>query len=137
VETAAELSRRIYAEGYRRGWNRGQRKVVMGDGAELIWNIRQEQFPEAIEIVDLYHALQHLWALAGKPYSSQEALRRRWVIGHQPWLAEGRIDKLMAALRSLPAENLTWPMPCKRKQTISMATENACAIPSFVVRSCL
>lgn len=32
----------------------------MGDGADWIWNICQEQSPGAIQIVDLYHARQHL-----------------------------------------------------------------------------
>jgi hypothetical protein len=53
IETAEEFSRRLYTEAHRRGWDRAQKKVVMGDGAEWIWNLTQEQFPGAIEIVDL------------------------------------------------------------------------------------
>jgi hypothetical protein len=45
VESATEFSVRIYAEAHRRGWNRAQNKVVMGDGADWIWNTSQEQFP--------------------------------------------------------------------------------------------
>jgi hypothetical protein len=63
VESAPEFGRRIYAEAHRRGWNRAQKRVVMGDGADWIWNTSQEQFPGATEIVDLYHARQHLWDL--------------------------------------------------------------------------
>jgi hypothetical protein len=33
----------------------------MGDGAEWIWNLAD---PGAVQIVDLYHARQHLWDLA-------------------------------------------------------------------------
>jgi hypothetical protein len=36
----------------------------MGDGAVWIWNVADQNFPGAIQIVDLYHARQHLWAVA-------------------------------------------------------------------------
>jgi len=43
---------------------------VIGDGAIWIWNIADEHFPTATQIVDLYHARQHLWELSGKLFSS-------------------------------------------------------------------
>jgi hypothetical protein len=49
--------KRLYQEAWKRGWRRAQKRVVMGDGAEWIWNLAAEHFPEAIQIVDLYHAL--------------------------------------------------------------------------------
>src|SRR5487761_668142 len=49
IETAGEFSRRLYTEAQRRGWDRAQKKVVTGDGAEWIGNLAQEQFPGAIE----------------------------------------------------------------------------------------
>lgn len=105
VESASEFSRRIYAEAHRRGWNRAQKKVVMGDGADWIWNTSQEQFPGATEIVDLYHARQHLWDLGAALHPSEEAVRRRWIMKHQPLLDEGQIEKLVAALRALRPKN--------------------------------
>ncbi len=101
IETAAEFSRRIYTEASQRGWSRAEKKVVMGDGAEWIWNIRQEQFPEAIEIVDLYHARQHLWDLGAQLHPSDEAAKRRWVMAHQHLLDDGKIEQLVAKLRAL------------------------------------
>ena len=47
VETAEEFGRRLYREARKRGWSRAQKKVVMGDGAEWIWNLAAEHFPEA------------------------------------------------------------------------------------------
>lgn len=105
IETAAEFSRRIYTEAHQRGWSRAQVKVVMGDGAEWIWNICQEQFPGAIQIVDLYHARQHLWDLGGQLHPSDEKSKRRWVMAHQRLLDNGKMEKLVAKLRSLSPEN--------------------------------
>jgi len=60
LETAEAFGRRLYLEASRRGWNRAQKKVVIGDGAPWIRNLTEEHFPGAIQIVDLYHARQHL-----------------------------------------------------------------------------
>jgi hypothetical protein len=105
IETAGEFSRRIYTEAHQRGWSRAQIKVVMGDGADWIWNICQEQFPGAIEIVDLYHARQHLWDLGGKLHANDEIAKRRWVMSRQHWLDDGKIEKLVAKLRALSPDN--------------------------------
>jgi hypothetical protein len=84
---------------------RAQVKVVMGDGADWIWNICEEQFPGAIQIVDLYHARQHLWDLGGQLHPSDEKSKRRWVMAHQHLLDNGKIEKLVARLRSLSPDN--------------------------------
>ena len=101
IEVAAEFSRRIYTEAHQRGWSRAQKKVLMGDGADWIWNISQEQFPGAVEIVDLYHARQHLWDLGGKLHPHNETAKRRWVMTHQHLLDDGKIEKLVVKLRAL------------------------------------
>jgi hypothetical protein len=71
IEAVQESGPRLYLEGCKRGWNRAQKKVVIGDGAEWIWNIADQHFPGAIQIVDLYHARQHLWELARKLFPNQ------------------------------------------------------------------
>ena len=106
IETAEEFSRRLYTEAQQRGWDRAQKKVVMGDGAEWIWNRTQEIFPGATEIVDLYHARQHLWELSSKLYPSDVAAKRRWVMSHQHFLDDGKIEPLVNRLRTLGAERL-------------------------------
>jgi hypothetical protein len=56
IETAEEFGKRLYLEAWKRGWSRAEKKVVMGDGAEWIWNLAEVHFPGAVQIVDLYHA---------------------------------------------------------------------------------
>ena len=105
IETAEEFGKRIYLEAWRRGWSRAEKKVVMGDGAEWIWNIADQHFPGAIQIVDLFHARQHLWELARKLYPNQDAEQRRWMMVHQDMLDEGKIEDLVAALRSIDSSS--------------------------------
>jgi len=101
IEAAEALGRRICREAYRRGWNRAKQKVVIGDGAPWIRNLTEEQFPGAIQIVDLYHARQPLWELSGKLWPADERQRRRWTKQGQKKLDAGRIEALVRDLRSL------------------------------------
>ncbi len=101
IETAEVFGRRIYLEAYRRGWNRAQKKVVIGDGAPWIWNLTAEHFPGAIQIVDLYHARQHLGELSGQLWPTDERHRRRWTRKREEKLESGRIESLVRDLRSL------------------------------------
>jgi hypothetical protein len=101
IETAEEFGKRIYLEAWKRGWSRAEKKVVMGDGAEWIWNIADQHFPGAVQIVDLYHARQHLWNLARKLYPNDEVRQKRWMIRQQARLDEGKIEKLVISLRSI------------------------------------
>jgi hypothetical protein len=105
IETAEEFGKRVYLEAWDRGWSRAEKKVVIGDGAEWIWNIADEHFPGAIQIVDLFHARQHLWELARKLHPNDEANQKRWMIVHQQLLDQGRMKKLTVALRSISTDN--------------------------------
>jgi len=64
IETSEEFGGRIFAEAIRRGSRRADETIVLGDGALWIWNLADEHFPGAIQIVDLYHARKHLSELA-------------------------------------------------------------------------
>ncbi len=105
IETAEEFGKRLYLEAWKRGWSRAEKKVVMGDGAEWIWNLAEQHFPGAIQIVDLYHARQHLWELVRKLYPNDEVKQKRWTMVQQHRLDKGKIEKLVLALRSIDTAN--------------------------------
>ena len=106
IEPAQEFGLRLYLEACKRGWHRAQKKVVIGDGAEWIWNIAEQHFPGAIQIVDLYHARQHLWELARKLFPNEQAEQQRWMVFHKgDLLDEGKIEALVVSLRSIDSSN--------------------------------
>ena len=61
VEHFADL---VQAEACRRGSEQIRQLIVLGDGARWIWNLADQRFPAATQIVDLFHAREHLHALA-------------------------------------------------------------------------
>ena len=87
------LAQRVAREAKRRGFDQAKRQVALGDGAPWIWNTVSEQFPQAIQIVDLFHAKKRLWKVAHDAYGSGAELEA------------GRIETVLAALRRLPGED--------------------------------
>ncbi len=106
IETAEEFGKRIYLEAWKRGWSRALKKVVMGDGAEWIWTLAALHFPDAMQIVDLYHARQHLWEVARKLFPNDQGKQKAWMKVHQKRLLDkGKIERLVSALRSIASED--------------------------------
>lgn len=102
IENAGQFGKRLWVEAWRRGWSRAEKKVVIGDGAEWIWNLAQQHFPGAIQIADLFHARQHLWDLARWLYPNDGKRRNAWIGLHQKrWLDKGKIGNLVASLREI------------------------------------
>jgi hypothetical protein len=105
VETADEFGYRIYTEAWRRGWECATIKIVIADGAVWIWNLADRHFPGAIQIVDLYHARQHLGDVAALLYPHDAAAKKRWKAPIQDLLDHGRIELLVEWLREIAAEH--------------------------------
>ena len=99
---------RVAREARRRGFDRAERRVVLGDGARWIWNIAEEMFPGAIRIVDLFHAKERLWDVAKAVYGADGDLGdlgERWARRRLDELDGGRLDDLLAALDILAASS--------------------------------
>lgn len=105
IETAEEFGPRIYTEAWRRGWEWATLRIVIGDGAIWIWNLADLHFPGAIQIVDLYHAREHLWEVAALLFPNDSARQKRWMITSQHLLDNGQIERLVKRLRKLESEN--------------------------------
>jgi hypothetical protein len=102
IETAEEFGRRLYREAWNRGLCRARKIVILGDGAEWIRNLAELHFPDAIHIVDLYHARQRLWDVARALFPNDPISQKAWMKVHQKRLLDkGKIEKLVASLRSL------------------------------------
>ncbi len=90
---------RVAREATRRGFDRARRRVVLGDGAPWIWNLADEHFPEAIQIVDRFHAKQHLSEVAKSIYGATSDLAPSWAHARHAELEAGDLDAVLTALR--------------------------------------
>jgi hypothetical protein len=91
---------RVDREAQRRGFDQAPRRVVLGDGAVWIWNVADEACPGAIQIVDLFHAKQHLSDVAAALYGPGTDLSRQWARRRHDELDAGHLHALVRALRA-------------------------------------
>jgi hypothetical protein len=91
----------LWLEAQRRGLDQAQRLIVIGDGAHWIWNLADEHFPGAIQIVDWYHAASYLWQAAHALYGDGTDLAKHWAKQHLDLLWEGHVATLIAHLEAL------------------------------------
>ena len=101
IETAEAFGPRIFAEAMRRGVTRAKQVIVLGDGAHWIWGIAEEHFHGAIQIVDLYHAREHLSELGKVLYGSGSASSKAWSAARSEELDAGAVEQVVAAMKRL------------------------------------
>ena len=100
----AEFTERVLRETTRRRFCQAERRAVLGDGAPWIWNIAHELFPGSIEIVDRFHAKQHLSDLGKAVYGPADPRAIQWAKRRHADLDDGRFDALLQAVaRQIPA----------------------------------
>ena len=96
----SEFAARVLREARRRGFDQVERRVILGDGAPWIWNLAEEHFPDAIQILDLWHAKGRICTVAKDVYGAASDLAAQWGKLRRDELEEGKIDDVLAALAS-------------------------------------
>jgi hypothetical protein len=97
--TRAPFAERVWREATRRRFCHASRRVVLGDGALWIWNITEDQFPDATQIVDRYHAKQHLSDLGKALYGLTPSRATEWTERRKEELDTGKFQALLHAIR--------------------------------------
>jgi hypothetical protein len=116
----------LYTLACQSGLKRAEQVVVVGDGAHWIWDLADEQFPGAVQIVDLYHAKEHIWQVAHAVFAQGASDAASWAEQACDLLVHGRIESLVAQICELPPIP---PPPGKSKsipeQAVGYFTTNA------------
>jgi len=105
-EPAATFGNLVRAEGIRRGADHVRQLTILGDGAPWIWNIAAAKFPEATQVVDLFHAREHLHDLARKLEFMLLDRKDEWLAARLEDLDYGYIDGITAAVRKYPLQGV-------------------------------
>ncbi len=105
-EPASQFADLAKAEGIRRGCDDVRQMTVIGDGAPWIWNIASDQFPGATQVVDLYHAREHLHSLTRSLEFMLLDRKDEWLAARLADLDYGYIEGIAAAVRRYPLEGV-------------------------------
>jgi hypothetical protein len=115
-----------------RGLARLRRVVVLGDGARWIWELAAEQFGDRVEIVDYYHASQHLWDVARALHPDDPTAQAAWA---RPLARRLRDEGIAPALDALAAVTAPAGSPAadllRRERAFFRANADRMAYPSF------
>ena len=116
-----QFSPLLAAEARRRGTEHIRQSVVLGDGAVWIWNMANQILPAATQIVDLYHARQHVHDLADAvAFILIDA--EQWRTQRLADLEDGDIEALLDAANALP---LVGVKATERDKALHYFTTNA------------
>lgn len=100
---AVELGERLHHEAIRRGLGRAEAMEAVGDGAPWIWNLVAARWAQAIQVLDFYHASQHLWELGRVLHPKEETKVPAWVEERLPRLRHGQEQKVLQEIAGLKA----------------------------------
>jgi hypothetical protein len=93
------FGRQIWAEARQRSWMEVEDSLAIGDGAPWIWNLVSEHFYASHQLVDWYHATEHLAEAARSLYGEGTAKNRTWYRRWTTKLYLGHCRKLIGALQ--------------------------------------
>jgi len=90
---------------------------VTADGADWIWNLADDYFPDSVQIVDWYHATEYLAHAAEALYPHDADAARNWQQARRDDLYLGQIHQI---IEPLERAGLTAPVEYFRKHTRRM-----------------
>lgn len=100
-----EFRRRLWGLCLRAGLREQDRVVVLGDGAEWIDQTVAWLFPQALRILDYYHAAERVWAVANARWGEATKAAQEWAHGKLHQLKEGQVKAVLRAMRGLKMRN--------------------------------
>lgn len=92
------FGRQIWAEARQRSWMHVEDSQALGDGAPWIWNLVSEHFYSSHQLVDWYHAVEHLADTARVLHGEATSQNRRWYRRWETKLYQGHVRRLVKAL---------------------------------------
>jgi hypothetical protein len=95
------FGKKMWCEAKRRGWHQAVDTQVVGDGAVWIWNLVGDYFYDAHQVVDWYHASEHLASAAHLAFGEGSSEARRWFKQQETPLFQGHADRTAQAIIGL------------------------------------
>jgi hypothetical protein len=91
----------LKARAIRKGYYQASEVILLSDGASWIDKMKEEQFPDAVHILDWYHAMDHLWQAAMVLFGEANVKAcEEWVFPLKEKLWEGQVENVINILEA-------------------------------------
>ena len=90
-----EFKKMLFSAAARAGYGKIEEVVLIGDGAQWIWNMCEELFPDAVQILDYYHLSENINNYAKFIYPEDEITRKGWVNKVLEAVLGGKVDEAL------------------------------------------
>jgi hypothetical protein len=100
LERVESFGGQVYARAFRRGVENARDVACLGDGANWIWRSFTHHYPSGVQILDYYHASEHLGAVANARYGEGTDKARGWVKARQADLLSDCVESVIRSIRS-------------------------------------
>lgn len=128
----------LWALAWRHGVPTAADSSVTADGAPWIWRLTADLFPDSIQIIDWYHACEHLASAAHALYASDEATAQRWYRKRCKELYRGEIHKITLRLDAAGlSEHARYFHTHKRRMQYQTCVEEGYPVGSGTVESAI
>jgi hypothetical protein len=128
---AKQFGKLLWATGFQRKALQASELIFLGDAAEWIWNLVHDNYPQAVQIVDWFHAMEHL-GLVAKAAIRDPVAQAQWLEQVRARLWEGQVQSVIEACREL----LAGPHGQEEaRQAVGYFTNNAARMDYAMYRS--
>jgi len=100
LERVDSFGEQVYARAFRHGVENARDVACLGDGASWIWRSFSHHYPDGVQILDYYHACEHLGIVANAWYGEGSASAKRWVEARQADLLSDCVESVIRSMRS-------------------------------------
>jgi hypothetical protein len=98
---AEQFGELLWAAGYAAAADCAQEVIFVADGATWIWRLVEHYFPDAVQIVDWFHAVAYLPPIAAAAFGLKDPLGQTWLKRVRQQLWQGHVQQVMRACRRL------------------------------------
>lgn len=96
-----EFGRRFHWLAVSEGLGRARKSLIVGDGAPWIWNLAGQRWPQSEQLLDFFHATQHLWDLGRALHRDDEEATAKWVQTRRHQMRHNQEEQLLAEIARL------------------------------------
>jgi hypothetical protein len=79
---------------------RYKHKIIIADGAKWIWNWAEDSHPEALQILDYFHAVEKISQFAALQWEDEKE-RKKWTNTQQELLLNNQVTQVISQLQTI------------------------------------